>query len=756
MIINERICLIIDNCLLIARHARSFTFIGGSVNGANIKIGETCMHELKEELGIEIQKTPSLISYYATKNKLQLLFYLNITKNDLTFTRASHVWEISGFTLIPTTNIDRHDVTTLAEWLIKNIKTTNPCSSYISLRSSTVTALETLPKKYEKNTNNIFVDDDSKTYYIKLVPYPKLSSNEKGLLKYVNLQINGKDDELYVFNNDVLCNLQYVPYRKYMFLQIATNSITQIGNVSYSIDATYDSVENEEDIKKNMKEDTHIPENVVKTIKSLVFSVKQKLSEIGLNNIINTSFYYLDKDAYCCQGDQEVMFDDVDDFDYIKPILKLAKYYEGSTPNYYETVLEKFKDVKLNAPLYIYDFDYEMDEMLLQYVKCINNLSVMITWAVSNITDIYKSPMYAKLVENGTIHAIKEIVVTQKQLQGIIYQVYYDKSVFKQFEVIKSKSERCGYAGQNRLFIIFYKANDVKSITGTDAPFKSQLRKLLKENSGNKEDLKENLYLHISDNHTEAVELSQLFCNKNSMRLLQYQRLDRLLKNDFYKSLIFFMTFKSWLYSAIKPVDQIRFMLFSSIILWILGLRGANDLDLLAHYLPDGGHTQTPDFYDKINIYLENDKTKFPFIVDNVTMRTRGKWQITGEVSYLEQWMNHDWPALVGAKSMDQFILDPKFHFYFFGLKIVMWTADIERRKERARSASYADLIAMKRFIFNGVEIPKIPQKYWKNHVEYEYTPQEINKMLKTTIFYLRSRYNINMDFNEIKRILVQ
>jgi hypothetical protein len=61
MIIQERICLIIDNFIFVAKHANSFTFVGGTNNNPLNKPGETCIHELEEEFGIQIKnKNPKI------------------------------------------------------------------------------------------------------------------------------------------------------------------------------------------------------------------------------------------------------------------------------------------------------------------------------------------------------------------------------------------------------------------------------------------------------------------------------------------------------------------------------------------------------------------------------------------------------------------------------------------------------------------------------------------------------------------------
>jgi hypothetical protein len=573
------------------------------------------------------------------------------------------------------------------------------------------------------------------------------------MLKYVNLIINGYEDDEYVFDDDKICDVQYFPYTKFMYLQMSTQSIIQIDHNLYTIDAKPKNITDVNNFKGLLKNIGELPFEVIKTLKSLISNTRNQLSKFGISSTSNTSFYYLDKNSFCCYGNLKLLFNNIKNYDYLEPIKLLSEYYKNSKPNYYELISKKYETAKLEHPLYLYDFDYELDEILLQYSKCIPNMSLLVTWPVCDINDITKTHFYTELTKNGNVHAIKEIVVTQKQLQGIIYQVYYNKSVFKQFDAIKSKAERCSNKS-NRIFIILYVANDKRSITGTGAPFKVQLRKMLKDN-GSRKDLKDNLYLHITDNQTEVSELAQLFCNKNSMRLLQYQRLDRLTKMDFWRSLTFLMTFKSWLYSLIQPIDHIRFLLFSSVVLYTLGLRNMNDTDLIVHYLPVDEKTKTKRFFELIETYFENEKTKFPFVVDGVSMKNHNGWFVGGEKEYLIEWFEKDWPALINASSMDDIILNPRFHYYFFGIKIISIEGDAKRRMHRGRPAAYADLIAMNLLVDNKLEIQKVADGYWKNHVYYKFTPKELSELVQKTQYYLGSRYRIKLDKNRIHDILI-
>lgn len=469
--------------------------------------------------------------------------------------------------------------------------------------------------------------------------------------------------------------------------------------------------------------------------------------EININNL---DYYYTDKSVYCCDIDLKPMTE-VEDFDYLAPIRYLNNYYADNSSNFYQTLLDR--SWSFDKPFYLRDYDYDQDEILLQYSKCIKKSSLMIVWPLSKIKSVdqlKQSKFYKELEKNGDVHWIKELNLTKKQVQGVIYQVYYDKSGFKDMRAIQGKQEKSGANDpNNKFFVIMYKAKDFNQVSGKDAPLKVKLREILRSESGESENTKPNLFLHITDNHTHVCELAQLFCNKNSMRLLQYQRLDRIFYKDFYKSIILLMTYKNWLYQNVVLADHIRFLLFSSIVIYSLGLRDINDLDLLL-YLGSSQKTNTEKLDDLIKKAFVDQGTKFNFV--DVSYKKDGIWYAGNEVKDNQEWFETEWPNMYDAKNMDETFLNPKYHYYYFGVKIISMIADFKRRVQRARAAAYADLIALDRIIHVQIDIPPVPKTYWSAHEFKEYTEKDIYTLYKKIQWYLRKRYNLFLEIDEIKK----
>jgi hypothetical protein len=482
-------------------------------------------------------------------------------------------------------------------------------------------------------------------------------------------------------------------------------------------------------------------------------NIKQILREENIQEH-QIPYFYTNKNEFCCDIDLESMYSDIKDFDYLEPIKRLAEYYKSK---YYKKLIKQTmkyfltKEYGLDAPLYIQQHHYLFDEILLQYVKCFSTMSAMIVYPLSNITNIYDTQFYKELKQNGQVHGIKEMILTNKQVRNMIYQVYYNKDGFKKMKVIKGKQERSGATEtNNRFFIIFYKAKKFSEISGKDAPLKVKLRNILQKESG-KMDKSANFFLHITDNNTECIELAQLFCNKNSMRLIYHQRLERILENKFfYKPQVILMTFKNWLYQEVHPLDHIRFMIVSSMILYSLGLRPANDLDMVIHHLPEN-NIKTKDFMNKVDKFLEQKDTKFPFA--DILMKNIGKCA-NKDNEKLCEWYLEGWPNNFGAIDMEEVILNPKYHYYYFGIKFISIKADLKRRINRTRPASYADLIAFKHFIYNKQLIPHLPKGYWQQQQWYEMTDEYIDTLYSKIQWYLKRRYQINMSKDEIKELV--
>lgn len=467
--------------------------------------------------------------------------------------------------------------------------------------------------------------------------------------------------------------------------------------------------------------------------------------EIRENNL---EYYYLDKNKLCCDIQLAPMIYDLIDFDYLGPIKFLSKYYKDNDSNYYNELINRNNN--LEKPIFIKDFDYDKDEILLQYIKCIKNMKILLFWPSMDIKNIFDSQITKFLETFGSIHAIKEINLTSKQMEGIIYQINYDKKEFKNLSNIQKFMNKIeADQSKNKIFVLFYSSDEFVDLENNPIIL-NQLTKIIPNNKQSNVDL--NNYIKTINNFTNVIEISQLFCNKNSLRILQYQRLDRIFNQNFDKSLYNLMTFKNWMYQEINIIDQIRFLLVSGITLYALGLRQASDIDIIILPFPRE-NVRTENFFKLVDQYLLNSKTRFDEM--EAVLKKEDGWYL-GDVKYdyMKDWTAKEWPNLYGAKTMDETIIDPQFHYYYFGIKMIIPKAEIKRRIKRNRAAAYADLIAIMHFLKIEIDVPIIQKKYWSAHVFKTYDIHGIKKLYKTIKFYLKKRYDIDMNENQIKKYI--
>lgn len=238
-----------------------------------------------------------------------------------------------------------------------------------------------------------------------------------------------------------------------------------------------------------------------------------------------------------------------------------------------------------------------------------------------------------------------------------------------------------------------------------------------------------NKLLYELNNFNMIREISQVIFNDLSMEILDLIRLDRILTKQFYQTIYNHLIYKRFLYSKVSTLDQIRFVLFSCSALFSLGNTYCKDIDLLVYSEYLG-----PEIKMTIDEYFKNDR----FNLIDFHMKGFGEWTVHGKKTYLNDWFVKEWPNLYGSKDIEQSTFDPQFYFYFMGMKIISYKADIIRRVKRNRATSYTDLIMLD--YFNGLIIKpfKLERDYWVNNKEQTYTDKDliylIIKVLKNVI----------------------
>lgn len=245
------------------------------------------------------------------------------------------------------------------------------------------------------------------------------------------------------------------------------------------------------------------------------------------------------------------------------------------------------------------------------------------------------------------------------------------------------------------------------------------------------------------DNFNSIREITQIIFNKLSLEALELCRFDRLLTKQFKITFYNHQIYKRFLYSKIRTIDQIRFMLFSCSSLFSLGNTYCKDIDLLCY---SDSETTPPQLASIIHTYFIEDR----FELIDFHMKGYGGWTKTGPKAYLYDWFDKEWPALYYSKNMEETIFDPRFHYYFMGLKIISFKADFARRVKRNRATSYTDLIMLN--YFNGIYIEpmQLERKVWINHEEKSYSNNELKELISKILKNIVRWHNIKMKAEKV------
>lgn len=246
-----------------------------------------------------------------------------------------------------------------------------------------------------------------------------------------------------------------------------------------------------------------------------------------------------------------------------------------------------------------------------------------------------------------------------------------------------------------------------------------------------------------------VVDFVEFILNNNSLSYLKYTYSRNFFEERFFGCKGYLETYKKYLNENFTQLEQLKFMVFSSSVLYTLGLRGCSDLDIFVCHEP--GNTKT--FAKKVEKMAEK-REGYEFM--DISLKGMGDWVAGGKKEHWDSFFVTEWPNMFGAENIADVVYNPKYHFYFYGIKIVALFADIERRKIRERPAGYADLIAINRYLKLDLKMPEIPFEYYKSIgvLDKINTEDKLNHFYCTILAYLKRRYNIKMSLGTVKSII--
>ena len=316
----------------------------------------------------------------------------------------------------------------------------------------------------------------------------------------------------------------------------------------------------------------------------------------------------------------------------------------------------------------------------LEFIKYRKDCRIFTIWP-QNI--LKKDTMIQILNKIAKIYTFKKINISRKAALSLVYQVYSHRG-FQTYDELEQKVSKLGFIDNKLMYDI-----TVILVEPTN--------NLLKFTLGNKE-----INEHLTCNFLETIQLGQIYFHDNSIKLLETQILDEHMHFRMWKSRVMFQTLRKWLYQNISLRDMNHVLLFSSIVLFIHGLRNCSDIDLLIF-------ENIKNFSSETNSTIMTNliEEKIFFFLDSSVKGTTS-WKY-----YWDTWLN-EWATLSGLTNFSEVLYDPRNYFYFMGMKIIDINIDIVRRIRRSRPRAIVDLCIIKDKLKIPINIPLIP-KYQEN-----------------------------------------
>ena len=281
------------------------------------------------------------------------------------------------------------------------------------------------------------------------------------------------------------------------------------------------------------------------------------------------------------------------------------------------------------------------------------------------------------LKKNGNVYYIRKLQFTDKQLESLIYQIYIDAKRLSNPDSIREKIQYSSNSiGIKTIHVIVFDNINNLKLSGGRSEFKTNIRNIFLKKYGNK--FRGDDFIHINDHYCQTIEYSQIYFNKNSRKHLQNFNLDKFYTNDYKKSKIMLLTYKKWLLKHTTLLQIMRFCLMSGSTLFTHAIRPTKDIDAI--YIE--GNKKLDDL---VREFFFNEKTKFFF--SDVGSEN---WKLTWKES------NKKWLDLLQIKNMNELILNPRYHYYFMGLKVFRLDYEIYRKLKITQSPkTFADVYYM-------------------------------------------------------------
>jgi hypothetical protein len=398
-------------------------------------------------------------------------------------------------------------------------------------------------------------------------------------------------------------------------------------------------------------------------------------------------------------------------------INNLEKYYNKVE---YLKEIKKEKIKIKDGIILVEGRNYDREYIVYNYLEYWNDLRYVAIYSDQS------SPNYSEIKpiisEYGEILVERLLKLNKEELQGILYW----------------ENKRLNPTPNSKNLIVYFYNKRQDKLTDDLLFMKERIIQ-----SNNK------IIITIGENTRESLSFAALLLNPSNFDYFNNMNFERFMKLGNLGK-VMCAKLRDYLQRNVSnPIDMKRFLFFSSIILYLYGLRKPNDIDIIGYDLPlaKGKTNKLFETFGSTGKNILN--------IGELSVKGYGNWQVGKSKEYLNNWFGYEWPNLIGATDMADMIFNPRYYLSLMGLKIITIKGDMERRKIRYRATSYADIIGYNYYINDKILIEELPYKYIVQGEEKSYeTKAEILLLLKKIKNYLKIRYNIRLNYQKLLSIL--
>jgi len=378
---------------------------------------------------------------------------------------------------------------------------------------------------------------------------------------------------------------------------------------------------------------------------------------------------------------------------YINRFSEIKTHYERLYQKEVEPQTQQILD-KGNVIVNFDDYCNELNKIYYEALRHYHNLSCILCFGITMEKCFQKYTKYFN--KDYAIYGMKNIIFENlNQKKSFIYQIYSDK-----IQNIQDLEQYLDYyTKMDNVIVLILKSRKFENI---------DFKKFLKTKKST----------YYADNLTKKMVIAGIVFNNTSMKVMKTHNIEKLINEG--QSFNYIKKYRKWLYLNIDIRDHHLFMLFSSVILYIYGLRECNDLDLYVDALENA---YTYNIANKVNDAFILKNGKFDFV--DASIKGTSRWKC-----YWNDW-TREWAELYGVIDFNTILINSEHHFYFCGIKMMCLECDTIRRVKRNRPRSMTDLYMLNETLNMNIRYPKMPKTIEKYHNIEQLSEDEIFKLKK-------------------------